>query len=423
MRLSIRYVADNCGYNNCSSTSPSERPSNRIHEEDRLTMISSSSTEDFKSHETLLLDFARRISDAAALHEVTQAVIQTMLSIVGQGFSAVFRLLEAEQVLERLDTVGLDTKLQQQYARVALDAFLPITDAVRQKQMLFIQSQEDYVRLYPHLAADIRRLNIHGTLCFPFFRGEQVTGALFVAFTQQRKVSERQRELLFVIALLSSQALAKIEATRQLQDDILEQERKRLARELHDAVSQALFSATSLAETLPQLLTKHYASGLEQLNMVIRLNRAALSEMRILLLELRPESLLKSPLSALVRQLIEGAEGRKMIEIEFRCTGKEAPLPPELHLALYRIVQEALNNIVKHSEARRAVVILAYQTDALSLQILDDVNGFDPAEVSAGMGIMGMRERARALGLTFELKSQPGHGAELRLQWRHTLEK
>jgi signal transduction histidine kinase len=266
-------------------------------------------------------------------------------------------------------------------------------------------------------------VNTHSTLCFPFYKGEQVAGGLYVSFTQQRKVSERERELLFVIALLCSQALTRIEATRQLQDDILEQERKRLARELHDAVSQALFSATSLAETLPQLLTKHYASGLEQLNMVIRLNRAALSEMRILLLELQPESLLKNPLSALVRQLIEGAQGRKRTEIDYHCTGNEVPLPPELHIAFYRIVQEGLNNIIKHSEARRAVVTLTYEADGLRLQIFDDGKGFDPAEVFAGMGIMGMRERARALGLTLELKSQPGHGTELRLQWRHTLEK
>ena len=124
------------------------------------------------------------------------------------------------------------------------------------------------------------------------------------------------------------------------------------------------------------------------------MNRAAMGEMRTLLLELRPETIVNSALSKLLTHLVEAARGRKKIAGQFELAGVEEPLPPEVHIAFYRIAQEGINNILKHSEAREFRVYLNSQPDQISLQIRDNGRGFDMEQPSSGMGLGSMRERA-----------------------------
>ena len=136
------------------------------------------------------------------------------------------------------------------------------------------------------------------------------------------------------------------------EDVAIAAERNRLARDLHDAVTQTLFSASLIAEVLPRIWERDPDEGARRLAELRELTRGALAEMRTLLLELRPATLTESSLAELLRQLAQAIGGRSRLPIALHIAGERA-LPPETQIALYRIAQEALNNVGKHAGANR----------------------------------------------------------------------
>jgi two-component system nitrate/nitrite sensor histidine kinase NarX len=193
-------------------------------------------------------------------------------------------------------------------------------------------------------------------------------------------------------------------------------ERTRLARDLHDAVTQTLFSTTLIADVLPEIWDKHPEEGLRRLEELRQLTRGALAEMRMLLVELRPNALIEVPLATLLRQLTEAMVGRSRINIQFNADG-ERQLPADVQVGLYRIAQEALNNVVKHAKARQAFVTLRLG-DSVRLVIADDGMGFDPGTITADhLGVKIMHERAAAIAAIFHLHSGSGQGTQISVTW------
>ena len=195
------------------------------------------------------------------------------------------------------------------------------------------------------------------------------------------------------------------------------QERQRLARELHDAVTQTLFSASLIAEVLPRVWEIDQALARSRLADLRELNRGALAEMRTLLLELRPAALTESALPDLLRQLTEAVRGRSRLHIALEVEGAPpaAGLSPDTQIALYRIAQEALNNVVKHADATNVIVTLAFGAAGVLLSVADDGQGFtighDGHPDSFGLSIM--RERAFKIGAEFQIESSPGAGTRV----------
>ncbi len=197
------------------------------------------------------------------------------------------------------------------------------------------------------------------------------------------------------------------------------EERQRLARDLHDAVSQTLFSASLIADVLPRLWERNLEEGRKRLEEVRQLTRGALAEMRTLLLELRPASLIEAELPQLLRQLAESINGRARVPVTVLVEGQSS-IPTDIKIALYRIAQEALNNVAKHSAAKAANVNLLYEPDKIILSISDNGKGFDPAVVrpdSLGLGIM--RERARESGAILSIESKLGQGTTICAAWNN----
>ena len=194
-------------------------------------------------------------------------------------------------------------------------------------------------------------------------------------------------------------------------------ERSRLARELHDSVTQALFAATLKCEVLQQSAgsaTPQMAQTVAELH---RLTRGALAEMRALLLELRPDALDGVPLDELLRQLVAACEGRALVSVSLHACGG-LQLAPDVKLALYRVAQEALNNVVHHAVATRAWVDLRRSGAAVHLVVGDDGCGFDAARVAPGhLGLSIMRERAAAIGALVNVETGPGRGTLVTLEW------
>ena len=210
------------------------------------------------------------------------------------------------------------------------------------------------------------------------------------------------------------------------------EERNRLARDLHDAVTQTLFSSSLIAEALPDLWESDQAEGRELLNDLKQLSRGALAEMRTLLLELRPAALAETPLPDLLRQLGDAVTGRTGVPVGMSVDG-HCRVPSDLHVALYRIAQEALNNVVKHSNASQVAVELscipsfddrfARPAKEIELRVSDNGRGFDPGHIPAdrlGLGII--RERAQAVGAEIEILTQTDQGTAIVVTWKASQE-
>jgi len=200
-------------------------------------------------------------------------------------------------------------------------------------------------------------------------------------------------------------------------------ERQRLARDLHDAVTQTLFSASLIAEVLPQLWEKDRAEGRHRLEELRRLTRGALAEMRMLLLELRPAALGEVGLVDLLRQLSEATTGRTTLPVAFTSRG-QCTAPIDVQVALYRVAQEALNNVVKHSGATKASISLHCRENSADLTISDNGSGFDLQAVSPkSLGLRIMRERAEAAGAKLKIESQAGLGTKVGVLWSDATRK
>jgi signal transduction histidine kinase len=192
-------------------------------------------------------------------------------------------------------------------------------------------------------------------------------------------------------------------------------ERSRLARELHDAVSQTLFSASLIADVLPRIWERDPEEGARRLEEVRQLSRGALAEMRALLLELRPSALAEANVGDLLRQLGEAAAGRARLPVEINIQGGCLEMEPEVKVAIYRIAQEALNNVIKHAGATEASVLLRCEPAGIELVVRDNGRGFDVDGVPADrLGVGIMRERAERIGASVTITSAVGEGAEVR---------
>ncbi len=196
------------------------------------------------------------------------------------------------------------------------------------------------------------------------------------------------------------------------------EERQHLARNLHDAINQSLFSAGLIAEVLPRLWERDQDEARKSLEDLRRLTRGAMAEMRALLAELRPSTLTDADLGDLLRLLGNAFTGRTNIPAKVSVVG-EGVLPAETQVALYRICQEALNNVAKHALASQVDLALKHEEAGIELSLRDDGLGFDPgqATTSGHYGLSMMRERAEAVGARLSITSQPGHGTKLTIHW------
>ena len=208
------------------------------------------------------------------------------------------------------------------------------------------------------------------------------------------------------------------EAETRERELIATAERQRLARDLHDSVTQSIFVATSRAEMVPRLWERDPDTAMTHLQEVININRGAMAEMRALLLELRPDALLNNTLPSLYQQLVDAAPARAEITGDLSVEGKERELPLQVHVALYRIVQESLNNTLKHSGASTFHIQLTYGADDVRIAVIDNGRGFDVNETPAGLGLKSIRERAEEIGAAVEITSNEGQGTTTNIYWK-----
>ncbi len=254
-------------------------------------------------------------------------------------------------------------------------------------------------------------------MMLPLLLGDRVLG--FITLTDDRRGRYSARDADLGVLLASQAAVAIENATlyaRAREVAVLE-ERGRLARELHDSVTQMLFSAGLITEVLPQLWDRDPMDAKQHLGDLQLLVRGALAEMRALLLELRPAALTDVDLGGLLRSLSDATTGRTRLPVTLTVDGRRL-LPPDVQVALYRIAQEALTNATKHAGASALTVSLRYMARDVELRIGDDGTGFDPTAVGPEhLGLRIMAERASQVGATLAIESTPGNGTMVTLRW------
>jgi signal transduction histidine kinase len=193
-------------------------------------------------------------------------------------------------------------------------------------------------------------------------------------------------------------------------------ERNRIAGELHDSVTQTLFSTAAIADALPEVWRRRPEEAMRGLEDLKHLTKAALAEMRTLLLELHPATLVEKDLGSLLQQLADSTTGRTQIPIELKVDG-EMNFPENVQIALYRVAQESLNNVSRHAQATKVGLQLVCNDQRATLTIRDNGRGFDVSSNSAGMGLEIMRERITAIGGQLQLHSEPRIGTTITVNW------
>ncbi|MBL8327015.1 MAG: sensor histidine kinase [Rubrivivax sp.] len=244
---------------------------------------------------------------------------------------------------------------------------------------------------------------------------DRVLGVLRVDHTEPEHFGDERARLLTAVASQTALAMRHAHLLARERDNAAAAERNRLARDLHDAVSQTLFAANLLAGTLARDTTLPPAAR-EQAATLSRLNQGALAEMRMLMFELKPDALATLPLAELLQQAASALAARGGLDVQVHLDPADPPAATRLHL--YRLAQEALSNVARHSGAHH--VHLGWHSPVAGqgvLSVRDDGHGFDTTAPHPGhYGLAHMHERAALLGGTLRLDSAPGEGTSVAVE-------
>lgn len=241
----------------------------------------------------------------------------------------------------------------------------------------------------------------------PIRDGEQVLGIIFLAnkragggFTQE------DQDLLTLFAAHAAIALANARLYERGRELAMLEERNRVARELHDAVTQKLFSLRLSAQAARTMLDKAPDKAATELERVQRLAGEALSELRAVIVELRPAELDRHGLAETLRKHVRMLDRLHPARVAFECP-ELPPLDSAVEVAVLRVAQEALHNALRHSGAEDVRVDLVYEEGKLTLTVRDDGSGFEQAE-TRGLGLVSMRDRAESVGGVMSVDSAGG---------------
>jgi signal transduction histidine kinase len=254
-------------------------------------------------------------------------------------------------------------------------------------------------------------------LTVPLIIKDGTYGCLMLYYAEPRKFSAEEIELATAVGDQTALAIENARLRTQVGRTAVAAERSRIARDLHDSVTQTLFSASLIAEVLPRLWQRDADESERRLEELRQLTRGALAEMRTLLLELRPATLIEVDLGELLRQLTEAIMGRARVPITLEIHGDDE-LPPDVKIAYYHIAQEALNNVAKHARAGHVSVTLQRSHCSAHLSIEDDGRGFVIEKVTPEhLGLSIMNERAETIGARLEIVSRLQHGTTVSIAW------
>lgn len=369
---------------------------------------------------TNLLQIAEQLTSTLDLNSLLESLLIQIEAVVPCTVSTIMSVEEDElTVLAYHGPMPKLVALHQKFPRDKCD-FLFANDGAP-----FIAATD--VAQEPSLHANLRNLfgkqmsrflgRSRSWASIPLYGNTGRKSVIVLGHRTPNRFAETDWQFVTAVAGHAAVAIENAQLYRQARTHAAYKERNRLARELHDAVTQTLFAASLIADTLLDSWDRSPEITRQGLGELQQLTRGALVEMRTLLLELSPETLMKKHLSELLQSLTDAFTSRTKIAVELCVTGISL-LPPNVQIAFYRITQEALNNVFKHAEAHCVRIRVTGEATTVTLLIADDGRGFNVEEVRIDrMGLAIIRERADAIGAHFQIQSADGVGTTLTIIW------
>lgn len=369
------------------------------------------------------------VSESLSLDYVLNTAIDWVMETTRAEIGGILLLDEKTQTLSYRASRGLS----QQYLKSASD--IPMGEGVSGLVALEgIPMIADDALKEPRISG--RRLvveeGIRGLLAVPLKSKERVVGVLIIGSHAPRTFSPQEVQLLTAlghqlgIAIENAQLYQEVQLREQARAELLRQfirvqedERRRVARELHDVTSQALATLAVRVETLNSIARSAPAEMDTLLDEIRSLLSSTSREVHSLIYDLRPSLLDDLGLPAAIRSCAHNLLETAGVEVHVELAGAERRLPSEMEIAVFRITQEAITNVSSHSKAESTYVSLEFKDKSVVVQVEDDGIGFNLLEVLSSaharqsMGLLGMKERAELLGGVLNIYTQPGKGTRV----------
>ncbi|HKP52941.1 MAG TPA: PAS domain S-box protein [Chloroflexia bacterium] len=385
----------------------------------------------------MLLEVSSNVASTLELEPLLDRILEQFKHAASYSRASIMVLGEPdrEAIVRNAWGSPTDTPLPPSHP-IKVDQFGPLGERMRRGEAIVvadIHSDEPMAKMLHNSietalstldpeGAELLRATIateHSMLFAPILVKGKVVGGLTLRHNEPDYYTERHAELAKAIGNQAAIAVENSRLLAQTHDKARLEERQRLARELHDSVTQALFSTNLIARSLEMLLQRegtHSPDVMDKITDLRQLTHGALAEMRALIFELRPGALEEEGLMEALRKHAAGIQGRQELQVDVTGIG-EGTLPrlkPAAEEALYRIAQEALHNVVKHARATRVAVSIGAMDGFVTMQVSDNGIGFNVQEVPAGhMGLGTMGQRARALHAEYLVTSRPGEGTSV----------
>jgi signal transduction histidine kinase len=379
-----------------------------------ITDLASSAFEYFRLHDKNKaqmreLQAVAQISAAAAtLHDEALLLnaIESLLQLYMQPDRVCIYLLHNTHLIEHSLRVSSSAPLD----RITLDDTDSILiQAARERTIVEVACE-----IEPTDPAAIQH-TCEVKMAVPMIVNRSVIGVLHVCRSNEHRFSTADLRLMTTLADLVAVALQNTRFLQQAQEIAALEERNRLARELHDSVSQALYGIALGTQTARKMLDKDSRRLGETLDYILTLAEAGMTEMRALIFELRPESLETEGIVVALAKLGASIQARHGIDVRLELDTEPALSVPAKE-SLYRVVREALHNVVKHANAKQIILRTKCGHDSVNVAIIDDGIGFESGQDFPGhLGLHSMQERVMQLGGSFEIDSVPNEGTIVKL--------
>jgi signal transduction histidine kinase len=347
-------------------------------------------------------------SESLELQEVLGRLLDRVARLMKSGVGAIYLLDEQRTTLRLASSCGIPASVVPEIDSVAVTSGFVGRPIEWSESSAVLDITESLQPLLTALGAGEAAASVVAPVRS---RGESL-GVLSVVGQPGRVFDDGDVALLTSIADQIGVVVENARLYRQAEQLAVVRERERLARELHDSVTQSLYSLTLLAEASQRLIgAGDWSRVREYVGRLGEIAQQALREMRLLVYQLRPLVLKREGLAGALQQRLDAVEKRAGVDARL-LVGGTIELPPSVEEELYRIAQEALNNALKHAAPSSVTVRIYADEEGVILEVLDDGRGFDPSSIGAegGMGLVSMRERTERLGGRLDVRSVPGEG-------------
>ncbi|MFN8558223.1 MAG: GAF domain-containing sensor histidine kinase [Dehalococcoidia bacterium] len=370
---------------------------------------------------TALLDVSRTVASTLDLHQLLDVILDQLKLLVDYTSASVVTIEDGTTpvfVRHR----GPLPPAQQRALDLQTQNLLAFTTVLRRREPLVVPDLEGDSPFARHFRswttpAQRRALGyVRSWMGVPLVVRDRAIGLLSLESDRVGYYTDHHASLALALAGQAAVAMENARLYAEAQSAAVLEERQRLARELHDSVTQELFSMTMIAGALPTIIAKNPETAKERARRLYDLARGGLAEMRALLFALRPAALAEEGLVSAVTKYAAGFENQEQVATHVTIEG-EGRLPLACEEALYRVMQEALNNVAKHAHAKNVWIALSIGSAETALSVRDDGVGITPAASHRelqGMGMTSMRERVAAFGGSVTVESRPGAGATVR---------